>query len=590
MGLPSHAGAVAGYGDVSEGTWYTDAVQWSTDNGIVDIAGFCFAPETPVSRGETAVWIYHMENRPDTGDLHSFTDVTDAAQNDAISWMANTEITTGTSPTTFAPDETLTRAQAATFLHRLAGEPAAPPHNFSDVVTAWQQGGVSWMVQTGITTGTSPTTFAPEDTLTRAHLVTFLYRYQDEPEVTINTSTPNCDPTTDMTNRAPRFTSMATLAAPENTTAVGTVIAIDDDLADTVTGYALTGGADRSRLSITSAGRLGFNTAPDYERPADTDQDNNYEIIVTATSGTGTRVMTATQSITVTITATTSTTAPDDTDSSEADITVGVRVPPAELGFDPFYEKYLDLEGLPIIASARVPDEALLQARLLIGEMLTNRRDVLATLAANNVRVAIMAEGSGITEIPEFNDLYEAFPGVDWDNRTRGGGVGPTFARPVLAIAEENLLCYRTDLFPYEDIAVHEAAHAVLNMGIEPQPGGVAFRQRLERAYRDALDAGLWLHTYAAQNVDEYWAEGVQSWFDVNDPPGFIHNEINTRTELEGYDPALAALISEMLGEVTVSSCHSAASHPPTTIRILGTVPRPWRSGSPANNLTGTDN
>ena len=199
MGLASPAGAVAGYGDVGEGTWYTDAVQWSTDNGIADIAGPCFGPDTPVSRGETAVWIYNMENQPAAGNSHSFTDVTDASQNDAISWMANTGITTGTSPTTFAPDETLKRAQAAAFLHRLAGEPAAPAHSFVDVVTAWQQGGVSWMAHTGITTGTSPTTFAPEDTLTRAHLVTFLYRYQDEPDVTVNTATPDCDPTTDVT-------------------------------------------------------------------------------------------------------------------------------------------------------------------------------------------------------------------------------------------------------------------------------------------------------------------------------------------------------------------------------------------------------
>ena len=106
MGSPSPAGAVAGYGDVGESSWYTDAVQWSVDNAITDIAGACFAPEKPVSRGESAVWIYNLENQPDAGDVHSFSDVTDASQNDAISWMANNEITTGTSPTTFAPDDT----------------------------------------------------------------------------------------------------------------------------------------------------------------------------------------------------------------------------------------------------------------------------------------------------------------------------------------------------------------------------------------------------------------------------------------------------------------------------------------------------
>ena len=198
MGLPSQAGAVAGYGDVGERTWYTDAVQWSVDNGIADIAGFCFGPDSAVSRGETAVWIYNTENPPDAGDRHPFTDVTDDSQNDAISWTANSGIITGTSPTTFAPDETLTRAEAATFLYRLAGEPSAPPHSFGDVVAAWQQDSVSWMAHTGITTGTSPTTFAPDETLTRAQLVTFLYRYQNEPDVTINTATPNCDPTADV--------------------------------------------------------------------------------------------------------------------------------------------------------------------------------------------------------------------------------------------------------------------------------------------------------------------------------------------------------------------------------------------------------
>ncbi len=269
-----------------------------------------------------------------------------------------------------------------------------------------------------------------------------------------------------------------------------------------------------------------------------------------------------------------------DADGGSADDSVQVTAPPAGSGFDPFYEKYVDLEGLPIIASEQVADEALRQARRLLSEMLTNRRDVLATLAANNVRVAIMAESSGITELPELSDLYEAFPDIDWDNRTRGGGVGPTLQRPVLAIAEENLLCYSTDLFPYEDIFVHEAAHAVLNMGIEQQAGGAAFRQRLERAYQNALDDGLWHSTYAAENPDEYWAEGIQSWFDVNDPPGPIHNEINTRRELREYDPALAALVEEALGDVSVStSCHGPGTHPQAGKKILGRMIGPDGDG-----------
>ena len=231
--------------------------------------------------------------------------------------------------------------------------------------------------------------------------------------------------------------------------------------------------------------------------------------------------------------------------------------PPVELGFDPFYGKYLDAGGLPVIASASVADDALRQVKRLVEEMLGNRPDILEKFSENNVRVSVMAASSGITELPELSDLNEVFPDVDWDERTRGGGVGPTLARPVVAIAEEHLLCFDSDVFRFEDIFVHEFAHGILNMGVELLPGGSDFRQRLETAYRDAMDAGLWTGTYAATNADEYWAEGVQSWFDLNDPPGPIHNEVNTRQELEAYDPALAAMIQEVFGSAAVhSSCH----------------------------------
>ena len=194
MWSPAPAGAVAGYGDVPEDAWYTNPVQWATDNAITNIVGPCFGPGAPVSRGETAVWLHNLEGQPAAAS-HSFVDVTDDSQNDAISWMAETGITTGTTPTTFAPDDTLTRGQAAAFLHRLEGEPVAPAHSFGDVVAGWQQQAVSWMAETGITTGTTPTTFAPDDTLTRAHLITFLYRYSNNPTVTVDANSPTCTAT-----------------------------------------------------------------------------------------------------------------------------------------------------------------------------------------------------------------------------------------------------------------------------------------------------------------------------------------------------------------------------------------------------------
>ena len=230
--------------------------------------------------------------------------------------------------------------------------------------------------------------------------------------------------------------------------------------------------------------------------------------------------------------------------------------PPATLGLDLFYEKYLDAGGLSIVASSGVPDEPLLTARDIIVEMLALRGDLGSTIAAQGVRVAVVEEYSLPTDLPEFSDHADFSPGVSWDEKIRSGAVRATDARPVV-ISEANLLCYSGDGFPYEDIFVREFAHAVLNMGVEQQSGGREFRRRLKEAYEEALDAGLWQNTYAAENPDEYWAEGVQSWFGLNDPPGEIHNEINTRVELEEYDPVLASLILETFGDVEVTaSCH----------------------------------
>ena len=112
------------------------------------------------------------------------------------------------------------------------------------------------------------------------------------------------------TDAAPTFTSAATFAVVENTTAVGTVIATDANSGDSVTGYTLTGGADSAKFAITNAGVLTFIAAPNYDKPDDlvsttpvnAAENNEYVIVVTATSGSGARELTATQSLTITVT------------------------------------------------------------------------------------------------------------------------------------------------------------------------------------------------------------------------------------------------------------------------------------------------
>lgn len=223
------------------------------------------------------------------------------------------------------------------------------------------------------------------------------------------------------------------------------------------------------------------------------------------------------------------------------------EVPP-ELGLDPFYKKYVDASGIPIVSSERPPDAALLRACSVVVRMLGLRDDVRQAMIANHTRVAVMAETEVTTDIPEHSDLYEAFPGTDWDTRARGLGATP--ARPASSCAEENVLCYPSDPYTGEDILVHEFSHAIAIMGIafaEP-----TFNRELADVFEGAIQAGKWADTYAATNKDEYWAEGVQDWFDTNIesiPGNGIHNEINTRAELRAYDRPLHDLIARYFAD-----------------------------------------
>ena len=215
--------------------------------------------------------------------------------------------------------------------------------------------------------------------------------------------------------------------------------------------------------------------------------------------------------------------------------------PPDELGVDPFYAKYCDANGIPVLSSTNVPDLALLQAWNTIMNMLVTRPDLHEAIASNGVRFGVIGVDEVTTDMPEYADLYEAFPDTDWDVRARG--LGPTRQRPLASSAEENLLCYADDVYLGESITVHEFAHAIDRMGlrsVEPD-----FGVKLDALYAEAMATGLWLDTYAAENAQEYWAEGVQSYFSTNleSQPG-IHNHINTHDELLEYDPGLYELIA----------------------------------------------
>jgi hypothetical protein len=207
-----------------------------------------------------------------------------------------------------------------------------------------------------------------------------------------------------------------------------------------------------------------------------------------------------------------------------------------KLRLDPFYQKYANYKGLPILSSAKVSDAALLEARYLIGKMLAGRDDILKALIQARGRFVVMAPTEMTTDVPEQRNMK---PKAYWDKRARGLG------GRITSCGEENLLNLKGDRYRTENILIHEFAHAIHEVGlrvVDPK-----FDGRLRAAYKHAMDSGLWKNTYSATNHKEYWAEGVQAYFDCAAPPfKGVHNDINTRAKLEKYDPDLFRLIDEV--------------------------------------------
>ena len=102
------------------------------------------------------------------------------------------------------------------------------------------------------------------------------------------------------------------------------------------------------------------------------------------------------------------------------------------------------------------------------------------------------------------------------------------------------------DHYEKENILIHEFAHAIHQMGLNTVDP--TFEPRLKQAFSRALSKGLWKGFYAGTNPAEYWAEGVQCWFGNNRENDPSHNHVNTREELEEYDPDLAALCRGVFG------------------------------------------
>ena len=219
---------------------------------------------------------------------------------------------------------------------------------------------------------------------------------------------------------------------------------------------------------------------------------------------------------------------------------------------DPFYKQHVVVGGLLIVSSEKVSKHALGEVAYLVRKMLARRPDILATLAKRNY-LGVMAYTEMTSDIPESRNM-----GSWWDMRARG------LSGRLITCAEENLLSFKGDPWAGENIFVHEFAHGIHHalLSMDKQ-FGPRLRALCAKAQKSGRFRGYGLNDKGEPL--EFWAEGVQAWFNCNgairpkaagsnpslealDSNGKHLCHIQTREQLKKYLPALAKLIDESFG------------------------------------------
>ena len=165
--------------DVPNNAYYYEAVKWAQEKGITGgIGNGLFGPNQPCTRAQIVTFLWRAAGSPEPKSMSSFSDVSaDSYYAKAVAWAVENGITTGTGDGKFSPDATCTRAQSVTFLFRAIGKLVDSKAEFSDVLTnSYYANAVAWAVENGVTNGIGDGLFGPDNSCTRAQIVTFLFR------------------------------------------------------------------------------------------------------------------------------------------------------------------------------------------------------------------------------------------------------------------------------------------------------------------------------------------------------------------------------------------------------------------------------
>jgi hypothetical protein len=256
-----------------------------------------------------------------------------------------------------------------------------------------------------------------------------------------------------------------------------------------------------------------------------------------------------------------------------------IRTPPDSAHYDPFYRKYAEADGLPITASARVPDAAILAARDIITHMLARRPDVRRAMIEQHYRVTVMAQAESTLDVPEQRSWKK--PALDdprltdgeranyariaattdreyWNKRARGMGGRLTSG------TEENILGYPGTKYYGENIFVHEFSHGIMSGLRTADP---ALYAEILAAYNDAKAKGLYPRHYAINTAAEYWAEGTQWWFESNFDEVFDGHAMRGPEDLRAYDPELYSIFARVYPDHHIPADVYWAKHIPPARR-----------------------
>ena len=220
----------------------------------------------------------------------------------------------------------------------------------------------------------------------------------------------------------------------------------------------------------------------------------------------------------------------------------GIQSYPRNLPNSHYYTRLCTTNnGLKVVSANRASNRALERTAFLIDHVMAYVDPRVArSMNARGFRHAVMAAYPSelTTHIPEHAFLDPGF----WNERARG--LGATVRVPVGSSAEENALCYSNDRYRSEDITIHEFAHSMHLTGLAlvfPN-----FNSELTGLYKAARSRSLWgSGHYAMTDFKEYFAEGVQSFFDSNAPDSYAPT---TRDQLYRTDPNLYNFLYRYLG------------------------------------------